>query len=254
MIATADGRATIAGRTAPLAERADYEIFLALRQRVDAVMVGAETYGSRATGRWRSSPRRLALGRAAGRPRSARARARPRDDRHAVARPRAAAVCGDVSYLREATSRSALRRLPTSTAWPRSTARAAPGSTRRSCPPGLVDVLHLVIAPKLARARPADDPHRRHARPAADLALLSVHESGGYLFAPLRPRARPRRASAGRAAPPRPPSSRPAGPPRSRRCARGRRPPSRSRRAGTCASARRRPAPRRGRTWRSRRP
>ena len=43
MIATADGRATIEGRTAPLANRADYELFHALRQRVDAVMVGAET-------------------------------------------------------------------------------------------------------------------------------------------------------------------------------------------------------------------
>src|SRR3954471_19772285 len=43
MIATADGRATIAGRTAPIANRADYELFHALRTRVDAVMVGAET-------------------------------------------------------------------------------------------------------------------------------------------------------------------------------------------------------------------
>ena len=42
-IATADGRATIAGRTGPIANRADYELFHALRTRVDAVMVGAET-------------------------------------------------------------------------------------------------------------------------------------------------------------------------------------------------------------------
>src|SRR3954465_382184 len=43
MIATADGRATIAGRTGPIANRADYELFHALRTRVDAVMVGAQT-------------------------------------------------------------------------------------------------------------------------------------------------------------------------------------------------------------------
>ena len=43
MIATADGRATIGGRTAPLANRADYELFHALRERADAVMVGAGT-------------------------------------------------------------------------------------------------------------------------------------------------------------------------------------------------------------------
>ena len=43
MIATADGRATVEGRTAPIANRADYELFHALRARTDAVMVGAET-------------------------------------------------------------------------------------------------------------------------------------------------------------------------------------------------------------------
>src|SRR4051795_6478004 len=43
MIATADGRATGEGRTAPIANRADYELFHALRVRTDAVMVGAET-------------------------------------------------------------------------------------------------------------------------------------------------------------------------------------------------------------------
>src|SRR5689334_9507036 len=43
MIATADGRATVEGRTAPIANRADYELFHALRAQADAVMVGAET-------------------------------------------------------------------------------------------------------------------------------------------------------------------------------------------------------------------
>jgi riboflavin biosynthesis pyrimidine reductase len=43
MIATADGRATIAGRTAPIANRADYELFHALRERAGAVLVGAGT-------------------------------------------------------------------------------------------------------------------------------------------------------------------------------------------------------------------
>src|SRR3954471_11629907 len=51
MIATADGRATIAGRTAPIANRADYELFHALRTRVDAVMVGAETVRVESYGR-----------------------------------------------------------------------------------------------------------------------------------------------------------------------------------------------------------
>jgi len=51
MIATADGRATIAGRTATMANRADYELFHALRARVDAVMVGAETVRVESYGR-----------------------------------------------------------------------------------------------------------------------------------------------------------------------------------------------------------
>src|SRR5262245_45115369 len=42
-VVTADGRATIAGRAGPIGNRADYELFHALRARVDAVMVGAET-------------------------------------------------------------------------------------------------------------------------------------------------------------------------------------------------------------------
>jgi riboflavin biosynthesis pyrimidine reductase len=43
MISTADGRATIAGRSGPLGNRADRELFHGLRTLVDAVMVGAQT-------------------------------------------------------------------------------------------------------------------------------------------------------------------------------------------------------------------
>jgi riboflavin biosynthesis pyrimidine reductase len=43
MVATADGRATVAGRTAPISSVADRQLFHALRTRVDAVMVGAGT-------------------------------------------------------------------------------------------------------------------------------------------------------------------------------------------------------------------
>lgn len=43
MVGTADGRATIGGRSGPIGEQADSELFHALRGRVDAVMVGAGT-------------------------------------------------------------------------------------------------------------------------------------------------------------------------------------------------------------------
>ena len=59
-----------------------------------------------------------------------------------------------------------------------------PGLNATLVPAGLVDELHLVIAPKLAGGRDpltilGGDP----LDPPADLALLSLHESGGYLFA-----------------------------------------------------------------------
>jgi riboflavin-specific deaminase-like protein len=43
MIATADGRASLGGRSGPLGSRADHELFHALRTVVDAVMAGAGT-------------------------------------------------------------------------------------------------------------------------------------------------------------------------------------------------------------------
>jgi riboflavin-specific deaminase-like protein len=43
MVSTADGRATIGGRSGPISGRADRELFHALRTAVDGVMVGAGT-------------------------------------------------------------------------------------------------------------------------------------------------------------------------------------------------------------------
>ena len=51
-------------------------------------------------------------------------------------------------------------------------------------PARLVDELHLVIAPKLAGGRdPLTILGGDTLDPPADLSLLSLHESGGYLFA-----------------------------------------------------------------------
>jgi len=51
MVATADGRATIAGRTATISDRADRELFHALREQADAVLVGAGTVRAERYGR-----------------------------------------------------------------------------------------------------------------------------------------------------------------------------------------------------------
>jgi riboflavin-specific deaminase-like protein len=68
MIATADGRATLQGRTASLGNRADRELFHALRSHADAVMAGAGTVRAERYGRMVRDPetrrRRTAGGRA----------------------------------------------------------------------------------------------------------------------------------------------------------------------------------------------
>jgi len=51
MVATADGRSTINGRSAPLSSRADRELFHGLRAPVDAVLVGAGTARTERYGR-----------------------------------------------------------------------------------------------------------------------------------------------------------------------------------------------------------
>jgi riboflavin biosynthesis pyrimidine reductase len=43
MIATADGRATIAGRSGPIGSRGDRELFAGLRSLIDGVLIGAST-------------------------------------------------------------------------------------------------------------------------------------------------------------------------------------------------------------------
>src|SRR5437879_2629256 len=51
MITTVDGRASIDGRSGPLSDQADRELFHALRTVVDAVMVGAGTVRAERYGR-----------------------------------------------------------------------------------------------------------------------------------------------------------------------------------------------------------
>ena len=55
-IATADGRATIAGRTGPIANRADYELFHALRTAPTPSWWAPRPCASRATARWTRPP------------------------------------------------------------------------------------------------------------------------------------------------------------------------------------------------------
>jgi riboflavin-specific deaminase-like protein len=185
MIATADGRATIAGRTAPIANRADYELFNALRARVDAVMVGAETI--RVEGYGPMEPLAVVVTRSVDLPVESGLLA-AEGNRVVIVTPspeRELPPCAaSVSYLREPDLAVALRRLREEHGVRSIDCEGGPGLNATLLPAGLVDELHLVIAPKLAGGRePLTILSGAGLEPPLDLALLSLHEAGGYLFA-----------------------------------------------------------------------
>ena len=183
MIATADGRATIAGRTGPIANRADYELFHALRDRVDAVMVGAETV--RVEGYGPMAPRGVLVTRSARVPAEAGLLAAP-GNRVVVLTPSPDATlppaAAEVSYLRGPLEEG-VRRLGTEHGVRSILCEGGPALLGDLVRAGLVDELHLVVAPKLASgADPLTILTGAALDPPADLSLRSLHESGGYLF------------------------------------------------------------------------
>jgi riboflavin biosynthesis pyrimidine reductase len=183
MIATADGRATIAGRTGPIANRADYELFHALRTRVDAVMVGAETVRVESYGPM--DPVAVLVTRTARVPAEVGLLRAP-DNRVVVLTPSPDATlppcAAQVSYLR-APLAEGVRRLRSEHGVRSILCEGGPQLLGDLVRAGLVDELHLVIATKLAGgADPITIVTGPTLDPPAELALLSLHESGGYLF------------------------------------------------------------------------
>ena len=200
MIATADGRATISGRTAPIANRADYELFHALRTRVDAVMVGAETVRVEGYGRMVPDPENRAARERAGLDahpyavlvtRTARLSpgvgllAAP-ENRVVVLTPSPDATLppteAPITYVR-AELEDGVRRLRTELDIRSVLCEGGPAILGALLRAGLVDELHLVIAPKLAGGEhPLTVVSGPELDPPRDLTLLAAHESGGYLF------------------------------------------------------------------------
>jgi riboflavin biosynthesis pyrimidine reductase len=182
-IATADGRATIAGRTAPLANRADYELFHALRARVDAVMVGAETVRVESYGPM--EPTAVLLTRTARVPPDVGLLKAP-ENRVIVLTPSPDATlppcAAQVSYLR-APLEEGVRRLRSEHGIESIDCEGGPHVLGDLLRAGLVDELHLVIATKLAGGEdPTTIVSGPPLDPPLDLQLLSLHESGDYLF------------------------------------------------------------------------
>jgi riboflavin biosynthesis pyrimidine reductase len=184
MIATADGRATVAGRTGPIANRADHELFHALRERVDAVMVGAETV--RVEGYGPMAQTAVLVSRSVAVDPGVGLLAAPANQ-VVVLTPSAGAelepAAATVRYLR-APLEEGVRRLATELGVRSVLCEGGPALLGDLVRARLVDELHVVYAPKLAggpdpltilTGAPLDPP--------VDLDLLSLHEAGGYLFA-----------------------------------------------------------------------
>jgi riboflavin biosynthesis pyrimidine reductase len=183
MIATADGRATIAGRTGPIANRADYELFHALRTSVDAVMVGAETV--RVEGYGPMEPAAVLVTRTADVPADVGLLRAP-GNRVIVLTPSADAelppCSAAVEYVRGGLA-DGVRRLRTELGLRSVLCEGGPHVLGELLRARLVDELHLVLAPKLAAGfEPLTIVSGSVLEPPAGLELLSLHESGGYLF------------------------------------------------------------------------
>ena len=89
-----------------------------------------------------------------------------------------------VHYIREADMATGLRRLRAEHGVPSIDCEGGPELNATLLPAGLVDELHLVIAAKLAGGHdPLTVLSGPPLDPPIDLSLISLHASGGYLFA-----------------------------------------------------------------------
>jgi riboflavin-specific deaminase-like protein len=202
MISTADGRATIKGRAGHIANRADYELFHATRARMDGIMVGAETIRVESYGRTINSAeareRRVREGLPADAvtvlvTRSANLPAdvgllRAAENTVIVLTPSEdaelpAEAAATAHYVRGADMATGLRRVHEEFGIRSLVCEGGPNLNATLLPAGLIDELHLVYAPKLAGG---EDPLTiltgSELDPAIDLELVTLHESGGYLF------------------------------------------------------------------------
>jgi riboflavin biosynthesis pyrimidine reductase len=189
MIASLDGRAALEGRTGPLANRADYEMFHALRGAADAVLVGAGTVRAESYGPMEQLAvvvsRSLDLPPNLGLLHAASNRVLVVTDAEGELAPCAARV----EYLRMARLdlTEALRRLRSEHGVRAVVCEGGPRLNAALLPRRLVDELHLVLAPLLAGGLdPLTLVEGSRLDPPLSGELAWVLESGGYLFTRYR--------------------------------------------------------------------
>lgn len=209
MVATADGRATLAGRAGPIGNQADRELFHQLRTRADAVMAGAGTVRAEHYGRLVRDPalreQRARDGLApdplavvvSGRldlPAAAVPLLRDADSTVVVltASPgELPAAAARVEYVRAGTAavdlRAALRELRTRFGIRSILCEGGPTLNAALLADGLVDELFLSVAPKLVGGpAPLTIVEGGPDLAPADMELVSLLESEGHLFARYR--------------------------------------------------------------------
>jgi riboflavin-specific deaminase-like protein len=207
MVASADGAATIAGRTRSLGDRIDREVFHGLRTQVDCVMVGAgtariERYGRivRDAGRrerrraegLEADPLACVVSGSMNLPADLPLLADP-DSRVLVvttADGEVSGVAATVEYAREAgspgehaTLAPLLGRLRSEHGVRSVLCEGGPTLNHSLLDDGLVDELFLTVSPKLVAGRP-ETPIVAGLTPpdALELELVTCHEAAGSLY------------------------------------------------------------------------
>jgi riboflavin biosynthesis pyrimidine reductase len=210
MVSTADGRATLGGRSAPISGRADRELFHALRAPVDAVLAGAGTMRTERYGRLirEESSRRLRVER--GLPEEPIACIVSRSlklgaDIPLLAEPASRVLvltpsdgelppfAADVGYVRAAVGgaldlAAALAQLVERHAVRTLLCEGGPHLACELVAAGLLDELFLSISPRLAGGDPAGGGRAlrilagMELAPPAELELLGALESDSHLF------------------------------------------------------------------------
>lgn len=187
MIASLDGRVTVQGRTGPLASRADYEMFHALRGAGDAVLVGAGTVRAESYG---PLPQLAVVVSASLDLSPDLGLLREPSNRVVVVTPsdgELAPCAAQVSYVRHADMGSALRALAAEHGVRSVVCEGGPHLNASLLPAGLVDELHLVLAPMVVGgATPLTLVEATAFEPPLEARLVWLLESGGYLFARYR--------------------------------------------------------------------
>src|SRR3954468_2677647 len=203
MVATLDGRIAIDGRSGPIGDEADHELFHGFRTQADAVMVGAGTIRTERYGRIVRKPerreRRVAEGLAAD-PLAIVVSGRlhlPADlpllqDPHSTVVVITASpgelepVPARVDYIRGAEMRPALEQLRKEHGVRSILCEGGPGLNDSLIREGLVDELFLSLAPKLAGGPPLTMLGAGSLAHTLGASLVSLYEHESHLFGRYR--------------------------------------------------------------------